>query len=73
MREICGIIVPRQRDIVGRRDDGYIAECILERGHNTPHIIQTPEGQKIAWEDDFTCACCAPDEDDRCYTFWKVN
>lgn len=69
---ICAIIVPRQEDIVGCRDD-YLAACIRESGHRGPHVIMTPEGKYVAWEDDWTCGCCSPEEDDRCYTYWEIS
>ena len=71
---ICGIIAPRQSDIVGYRGDGYLAECILPYAHfGRPHVIRTPEGKFWAWEDDAECGCCEPDEVDRCYSFEEIT
>jgi hypothetical protein len=70
---ICGIIMPRQTDVVSHRNDGYLAECILESGHLGHHIVKTLEGKFYAWEDDWGCGCCEPDEDDRCYTYWELS
>ncbi len=69
----CGIIVPRQEDVLGLRADHYIAECVLEYAHDGPHVFKTPEGAHIAWEDDDDCGCCEPDEDDPCFVYWKVD
>ncbi len=73
MRELCGIIVPRQEDITGDRHDGYLAECILKACHNGPHVFQTPEGKYFSWEDDLDCGCCKPEEDDRCYLYQEIT
>jgi hypothetical protein len=69
----CGIIATRQEDIIGNRDDGYFAECILERHGWGPHVFRTPEGKIYAWEDDMECGCCEPDEDDRCTIYWEIS
>ena len=69
----CGIIMPRQSDVVGYRDDGYLAECILKSRHAGKHVIQTPEGKFFVWEDDWDCGCCEPDEDDHCYDFKEIT
>jgi len=70
---ICGIIAPRQHDIIGYREDNYLAECILQSAHNSPHIIKTPEGKFFAWEDDYECDCCEFDEDERCTIYWEIS
>jgi len=54
----CGIIMPRQSDVVGHRGDCYLAECIRNSDHLEPHVIRTPEGKFFAWEDDMECGCC---------------
>lgn len=69
---VCGIIVPRQHEVVWHRDD-YLAECILLRGHSGPHVIKTPEGRFIAWEDDYDCECCQLEDSDRCVTYWFIQ
>jgi hypothetical protein len=69
----CGIIVPRRRDILGEGSDEYLPECIRGRGHRGPHVFLTPEGKYIAWEDDWSCGCCKPEEDDRCYTYGEIT
>ena len=69
---VCGIIAPRQSEVVGHQDDDYLAECILMRCHQGPHVIKTPEGRFIAWEDDYNCDCCQPEEFDRCIIWWSV-
>jgi hypothetical protein len=68
---LCSIIVPRQSEIID--DPDYLAECIRMSGHPEPHVFRTPEGKFIAWKDDMTCDCCAPDEDDRCYAYWEIT
>jgi hypothetical protein len=70
---ICGIIAPRQEDVVGYRQDGYLAECILLQGHLSPHVVKTPEGKFMAWQDDFECGCCTGDDDDRCTVYWEIT
>ena len=69
---ICGIIVPRQQDIIGSRED-YTPECIRARCHSGPHVFLTPEGKYFSWEDDWTCDCCTPEEDDRCYVYQEIT
>jgi hypothetical protein len=56
----------------GYREDDYLAECILSRAHNSPHIFKTPEGKFFAWEDD-ECDCCEPEEDDPCAIYWEIR
>ena len=70
---ICGIIAPRQEDIVCYRADGYLAECILSQGHFCPHVIKTPEGKYFEWEDDSDCDCCSADEDNPCYVYQEIT
>ena len=69
----CGIIVPRREDIVGYSHDSYMAECILVRNHLGPHVIELPGGKLIAWENDWECGCCKPEEDDRCFLYWEIQ
>jgi hypothetical protein len=73
----CGHIVPRQFDVVGYREDGYLAECILAEGHKGPHLVRTPEGQFFSWEFDEKCNCedCLDHEDsnNRCCLYWEVS
>lgn len=69
----CSIIVPRQDEILRDDTGGYFAACILERGHLGPHVFRTPKGLFFAWEDDWGCDCCAPEETDRCFTYWKIR
>lgn len=71
--EVCGVIPPRRRDVLGTRDDGYSGECILPNAHWCAHVLLTPEGEYIQWEDDFSCDCCAPEEADRCYSFGPIT
>lgn len=59
--------------MVGNRDDGYLAECMRPVCHTGPHAFVTPEGQAYVWEDDFTCDCCTPEEDSRCYSYWLLS
>ncbi len=70
---VCGIIVPRQRQVVGEREDHYLAECILRNNHAGPHVFRTPEGDHVAWEDDWECGCCEPEEDERCISYWEIK
>ena len=69
---LCGIIVPRQENIVSN-ETGYLAECILPKGHFCPHVIKTPGGKYFQWKDDMNCGCCTPEEDDRCYEYWEIT
>ena len=73
MDETCGIIVIRQREIVGERDDHYLAECILKNNHLGSHLIKTPELRYFVWSNDYACGCCRPDEEDRCYTYGEIT
>jgi len=66
-REACGILVSRQEDIVGYRNDNYSAACIMPNGHIGPHVIKTPEGRYFSWEYENDCGCCEPDDPSRCY------
>lgn len=70
---ICGIVPPRREGVVGHRSDNYLGECILEKAHLPPHLIKTPEGKYIEWEDDPNCGCCEPGEDDCCYLYSEVT
>ncbi len=70
----CGIIVPRQEYVIGYREDGYLASCILSGVHGYgPHVFRTPEGLLMAWEDDMECGCCEPEEDARCIVHWEIE
>lgn len=71
--KICYVIPPRRGDIIGARIDSYYGECILPEVHNGPHLILTPEGKYIKWEDDFDCDCCSVHEDDRCYIYKEIS
>jgi hypothetical protein len=72
----CGLIVPRQDNLVGDFEcgdyPGYIAECVEPNGHMGPHRFVTPDGRQFEWEYDYTCDCCAPDEDGHCYTWGEL-
>lgn len=74
-REVCGIIPPRQDKILNHEFESheYTASCIRVVAHNGPHLILTPSGKYIAWEDDDDCGCCSPEEDDRCCVYWPVT
>ena len=69
----CGIIIPREEEIIGDRDGKYLAECIRARYHSGPHVFLTPEGEYFEWEDDWNCDCCKPDEDDRCCVYREIT
>lgn len=69
----CGIIMPRQKDIIDVDGEEYLAECIRPLAHINPHVVKTPDGKYYAWEWDFDCDCCGPEEDDRCYVCWEIN
>lgn len=73
----CGIIVPRQEDLVGPREDGYLAECILPDNHSSCgidcHVVLTPEGKYLEWKDDWGCDCCNWNTDQRCYTYHEIT
>lgn len=69
----CWIVAPRQEKIVGRRRDGYLAECILPYLHEGAHVIQTPEGRYFSWEYEEDCDCCEPGEHERCYAHEKIE
>jgi hypothetical protein len=71
--DICGTIPPRRHEIIGERDD-YLAECVLPDSHTGPHVIRTPEGKLIAWEDCCNeCGDCESPEEDPCYSFWEIK
>lgn len=59
--------------MIGYRNDGYTADCVLPVAHGGPHEFVTPKGRRIAWEDDDSCGCCSPEEDDRCTVYWEVT
>jgi len=56
-KEICGIIPPRQDEMVEALGDGYLAHCILPNGHLGQHLVRTPEGKYFSWEFDLDCNC----------------
>lgn len=74
MAQLCGIIPPRRRDIIGHRDD-YLGECILPNAHNHVdcHLLKTPEGVYTTWQYDYDCDCCGPEEDERCTIYSNVS
>ena len=72
VKETCGIIAPRQEEMVGSRDDHYLAECVLPKGHGEIHQFITPEGEVFQWQYDYDCGCCDPETDERCTIFGKV-
>ena len=65
--DICRHIVPRQEKVVGCREDGYLAKCILVWGHPSSHVIKTPEGKYFMWRRKYGCRCC---EDKPVYCFF---
>jgi hypothetical protein len=70
----CGIIAPRRHELTSfATSEKYLAECVRESNHLGPHVIKTPDGIFIAWEDDWNCGCCKPEEDDRCYVYWEIE
>lgn len=72
----CAIWPPRPEDMLGFRPEGYEAECILENGHLGPHVLKTPEGGYIAWEEDTECGCedCRSDDwGDHCVVYWEIQ
>ncbi len=69
----CGVIMPRREQTVQGNCDHYLAECIRKRGHRGPHVIKTPENVLIAWEYDWECGCCEPEEDERCYVYQEIS
>jgi hypothetical protein len=73
MIQICGIIPPRHRQVIGYRRDGYVPECIRPSHQMEPHIFLTPEGKYFAWQDDWDCDCCTPEEEDRCYVVGEIS
>ena len=70
----CGIIIPRQREVVGDREDCYLAVCILLEKHSGHHVFETPEGECFGWEYDEDCeCCCTEDTGDSCYLYWPIS
>lgn len=70
----CGIIVPRQEQEFHIEYGDYLCECLLPRvHHSSPHVFQLPGGEYVAWEDDFTCDCCEPEDSDHCYGHKKIT
>ncbi len=70
----CGKIAPRQWQMTGYYpSEGYLAECILKGRNHDIHVIKTPNGKFFAWEDDWECDCCDPNEEDRCTIHWEIN
>lgn len=77
-RVTCGIIAGRQIHLVGDREDGYLAECILPAHPGIAfHIVRTPEGELFFWEEDQDCDCgCQEPEADpgeRCYSYGQIT
>jgi hypothetical protein len=68
----CGIIAPRQEEMCGVDRGDYLAECVLPRSHYGAHEFVTPDGRRYAWEYDYKCGCCPPEEDQRCAVSWKL-
>lgn len=58
-------------------DDICSTECLRTAPHwDGCHIFKTVDGQYIKWQDDYTCDCCAVEDDengDRCFTFEKIT
>lgn len=74
----CGIIAPEyvSRMTFGFRDDDRgLAECIMPRGHHTPHRFKTPDGKMWDWEYDYSCGCesCREDDDGMCCLLNEVK
>lgn len=76
--ELCGVIPPRQDDIVGYgAPDGFLAECIMPNNHDCneahPHVCRNPEGGLIAWYSEDDCGCCDITDCDRCVTYYEIS
>ena len=72
-KPICGFIAPRQEEMVGDREDGYLAECVLPKSHEFErHVVKTPDGEIFSWQHS-GCDCCKPWDPDRCYEFGRMT
>lgn len=47
------------------------ARCIRSKGHDGRHVFRSVNGSLVAWEPDWDCACCSPEDSssDRCADF----
>jgi hypothetical protein len=41
--------------------------------HFEEHLFQNPYGEYFIWEDDFTCDCCIPEEEGRCFVYGEIS
>lgn len=76
--KICYIIPPRRegfqtKNFSVRLNEDYLPECILPYNHYCQHVFKTPNGIYVGWEDDWSCDCCAPDEEDRCIIYGELT
>lgn len=69
MIRTCDLLPPRLTSFEFEGATG----CTLERGHTGPHHDRTLRAGLIAWEDDFACRCCTPEEIDRCAVWWSLG
>ncbi len=72
----CAILPPRPRELLGMDSAGigHSAECLRVFAHLGPHVLKHPDGSYIAWENDYECECCDPEDPyDHCYVHWKLD
>jgi hypothetical protein len=66
----CGTIFPNH---MGSPPDPH--GCVEPAGHQGPHVFVGDNGRRIAWENDWECACddChSDDSNDWCVTYWNA-
>jgi hypothetical protein len=70
-QKVCGVHVPRREPGMGL-EDSY-GECMRPCAHLGQHLFQNSYGEYFTWEDDFTCECCIPEEEDRCFFYGPIS
>jgi hypothetical protein len=69
---ICGILVPRKEWDMHVGNDG--GECLRSSSHTDgKHVLRNANGEYITWEDDPSCGCCEPGEDEHCFFYKKIS
>ncbi|HEY0010328.1 MAG TPA: hypothetical protein VGB97_00240 [Candidatus Paceibacterota bacterium] len=71
----CSILPPRPQQVRSGYNlpNSFDLGCILPLGNCYAHVFRLPNGQHVAWEDDFKCGCCEPDDEQRCIMFREIS
>jgi hypothetical protein len=70
--EACGICVPRREFDMHVGDD--LGECLRPNAHwDGKHMFRNRDGVYYLWEDDDSCDCCQPEDDERCFVYGEIS